>query len=492
MNFFNALNIKLNSFIHIVKTIPVVNKLPKIINIAGRYSLILFTSLSILFTTLFYQPLYVYASNNEGWTTSQKVTYYASNFAGFITQFTGAIFNPSLVSKVQERVNSIALAEDYFGQSSYNDWVASCLGYSGTGQPSDISEIEVNQNLINTIKDATDYVIQNDTGFYYAYSCGSSSFLSYFNSQDQYHAFLNFINSHDDSIILFSPDSTGWLLIMQPANNGKLEFVYRSNPLSYITSDAYYNWESYALLNCYYYESDEQAYIYSNDSYISSIEPIAFLKGSDYPLVNNPKNLVVDLNSQQYIVYKSFDSMRSGSEGVQDYYLTDSYNTNHVDNSQTITKNQIDNSISYNNVQNWVNNYYVQNTTYPSSNDVYNYINNYEGGGSGGGGSGSGSDDDDDDGWDWGFLDTIAGFFKGLLKALKTALEGILDLLTGVIDLFIGEEQPDGTRTGGIPTIIGKLVAHFLPMLPDWCTQLIGFSVLLSLILGIVKLIRGH
>lgn len=49
--------------------------------------------------------------------------------------------------------------------------------------------------------------------------------------------------------------------------------------------------------------------------------------------------------------------------------------------------------------------------------------------------------------------------------------------------MFIGEN--------GLPNVIGQLISYFLPFLPDWVPTLIGLSVVLALILGVIKLIRG-
>ena len=187
------------------------------------------------------------------------------------------------------------------------------------------------------------------------------------------------------------------------------------------------------------------------------------------------------------------EDMKNGSVGLQSYYVTDSYNTEHTTDSFNTTVSNIENSVNYQDVNNYVNNYYIQNTTYPSSQDVYNYINNYDGsgGGSCGGDSGSGSDDkEDDDGFDWGWLKSIGDFIKGLLNALSAVVSGILDVLTSIIDLFIGTDNGDGTRTGGLPNIIGQLIAYFMPFLPSWVGTLIGFSIVLAVIIGVIRFLR--
>lgn len=428
--------------------------------------------LSILFMFSSFVPsIPAYASNNNNVVdvTWQTISKYIQRSTGFIMDNweTGVDFLRNFFNSHKEDYDTDDNFDDFLRQNIYDN------GSDSTFSP----------DVINLFRDCVVNYINNETGYVYGYSNSPSYYLNSFNSQTKYNAFKNFISENDDKLIVYVPTSDYFII---PTYTMSPDFVKKSVSSNvYCMVDVYSNWSK--VSTCTYYRYDSSLSQYTEYSTGSFTDPCYL--SLDY---NSDvwQSAYVDSVKTQYIIYNSTSAMRAGSEGLQEYYVSDSYNTSHVDNSVTYTNDSINNQISYQNISNYVNSYYINNQTYPSSQDTYNYINNYNGDNNGGG-SGGGSDDDDD-GWDWGFLDTIADFLKGLLKALKTAIEGVLDILTGVIDLFIGEEQPDGSRSGGLPNIIARLVAYFLPFLPDWCTSLIGFSVLLALILGVIKLVRGR
>lgn len=465
----------------------IANKTPK--NASIRYSIVsVVISFILLSMSIFYQPMTVYASG-EQWTDSEKVRFFGEGFFKICTDVIGVIFpSGSDGEDLQDDFVNYVLNNDWIQNNmTYDEWIASNLSINYQSGDSGNADVSYSVDLQNAMIDwANEWIVEN-TGFQYVYSYNAAQFLNKFNEQNHYHEFLELVEAGDNYYIAYAPSIDEIRLIQ--ANGAYIKNGEQNAARPNIIPT--YNWNNVVNTRIYEWDNSESTYVLDDESSVFGIMPTSRKNLSNIPNLNYSSYYLLDLNTTQYLVYNTLDSLKAGSEGVQEYYVTDNYTTQNVSNVKTTTTNNIDNSISYNNVQNWVNNYYVQNTTYPSSNDVYNYINNYDGSGGGSGGGGSGSDDDDN-GFDWGFLGSIGDFLKGLLSALSSVISGILDVLTGVIDLFIGEEQPDGTRSGGIPTIIGKLVAHFLPMLPAWCTQLIGFSVLLSLILGIIKLIRGH
>ena len=232
----------------------------------------------------------------------------------------------------------------------------------------------LNAPLINAMKDySKDFA--DSHGFFYGYTTPMTAFLTSFSDQNKYHMFCDIIEDLDDGIVAFSyyGGDNIWVTTEVP------QFVYSGlingnqlQPNTYV----YVNWEDARSKYCakYSWNSSSFSYTYSEAPQDSGSyhcfrwEPDSATQLSYTPIVTE--------NTEQIIIYRSFSDMQLGSEGQQAYYVTDSYNTSHVDNSVTISKTNIDNSITSTNVNNYINNYYNDNGKYPTPNDISIYINN--------------------------------------------------------------------------------------------------------------------
>lgn len=432
----------------------------------------------------------VYAQGNA-WTAEEKVRYVGNAFYKIFTDISGVLVPSGLNgSDLQRDFQAYVLNSDVIQDNmTYDEWIASEIGIiyqNGSSGNADITYSPTFQNTINNF--AHDWIEENE-GYLYGYSWSCSAFISYYKNQAYYDSFLSKIRELDNSLCVatgyYGDSNSGYYVSYINEYFDNPSFVLISNNGEYYLK-LFSNWSDRNINYRTWTFNDRTNTWTSSDDLVANNVSI-YLSMTDSPAISsmNPYNVnkVVDVNSSQYIIYKSFSGLQNSTLGVQSYYVTDSFNSNWQDNSITdsynTTTTAVNNTISYQDVSNYVNNYYVENNSYPTSNTVYNYINNYvppDNGGSGGDNGGGGSNIFD-------FLGTIGDFLGNLIQGIGNVISGILSALTDVIDMFIGEN--------GLPNVIGQLISYFLPFLPEWVPTVIGLSVTLALLIGIVKLIRG-
>lgn len=439
----------------------------------------------------------VYAQGTS-WTAEEKVRFVGNAFYKIFTDISGVLVPSGLNGQnLQRDFQSYVLNSDVIQNNmTYDEWIASEIGITYKNGDSGDADIVYSPSFQNTVNNFAHDWVNNNNGYIFGYSQSCSEFRTYFNSQVDYDNFVSFVNQHDNNILLVTQ-------LKNVSNNpiGIYEILEFSDVpydfVKYSRTDQYtffYIYKDWTLKNKYSDVSLSWVYDFDNHTWSSrslSSNNSVMIKN---PILENSSGLTVPFNSSQYFmvidstinqyqIFNSVSAMRDSSQGVQPYYITDSFNSNWQDNSITdsynTTTTSVNNTISYEDVSNYVNNYYVENNSYPSTNTVYNYINNYvppDNGGNGGDNGGGGSNIFD-------FLGTIGDFLGNLIQGIGNVISGILSALTDVIDMFIGEN--------GLPNVIGQLISYFLPFLPDWIPTVIGLSVTLALLIGIVKLIRG-
>lgn len=440
------------------------------------------------------------------------VIFFTAVYSPYIQVFASSGSDQNIIDRFNDKLHDITqsltgviLAPVAGGKDAFRQWLGSHKNDYGIGEnetPDDFignnysyenGNNYLSVNLSNAIIDYTKNYINSNYGYEYGYSFSSDMFINSFDSQVHYDSLVSLLTSNQGKVILRNSSDTIFVL-----DTSDIIFLLKS----YSPGSIYYNvaptknWSEQIgdsdnlIVKVYTWSNSANSYTYTN-SYLSSGRIWSLKTDIDVPMNNSVNSTVISLNTEGHIIYKSLEALKAGSEGIQGYYVTDSYNNySHVNNSQTITDNSFHDNPTYNDVNNYINSYYVTNQSWPTTNQITQYINNYYYD-SDDGGSGGGSDNEDDEGFDWGFLDVIADFIRGLLSSLKTVLSGIVDVLTEVIDIFIGTEDPDtGERSGGLPNIIGQLINYFMPFLPSWVGTLIGLSILLYLILGVINYLR--
>lgn len=439
----------------------------------------------IFFISSFLPCMYCHAQG-ETWTDSEKAEFFSQGFYHIVCDVAGLIFPTGLGGADLKRDFEAYVVQGPWIQNnmSYDDWIAHEITGVYINGNSGNSDITISADLQNAIKEWGKYYIDNNLGFVYGYTFNASSLLYLYSNQDDYHAVLDLISSHSDSIII----------IQIPARNSIPQYFYElplSSTIGFVKSssddikqtyncDIYDGWDKLPLQSFNIYKLNTSNHTISQQSNVSgAVYGKLSQINNNTPTYNYNDYYFISQNINQYQIYNSLNALKQGSEGVQGYYVTDSYNTNEVTDSYNTTTNNINNSITYGDVQNYVNNYYVENNEYPTTNIVYQYITNYVPSDNGG----SGDDNGGGNGNIFDFLGTIGDFLGNLIEGIGNVLSGILSAITDVIDMFIGEN--------GLPNVIGQLVNYFLPFLPDWVPTVIGLSVTLALLIGIVKLIRG-
>lgn len=439
-----------------------------------------FIFLSMLLSISLYIPCFSCYAQGDVWTNSQKTQFFAEGFYKIVTDICGLILPTGLGGQnLQADYQTYVLNNNWIQSNmSYDEWIASQISGAYINGSSGNADITFSVDLQNSLKSWAKNYIDNNLGYVYGYSVNASSYLSLFTNQDDYHAFLDFVSSHNDKLILVNNNPSSLITIDVDFNFVK--YSYNSSLDAYQCS-LYSGWNlfKYNQLTFWDYNSQTKQYVGSTNTNTSDMTDKFLLSAEPSQVVNRNEKRVVTQNISQFIIYNSLSSLQGATEGVQDYYVTDSYNNSQVSQTYTTTTNNIDNSITYGDVQNYVNNYYVENNSYPTTNIVYQYITNYVPSGNGGSGGDNGGGNSNI----WDFLGTIGDVLGGLIEGVGNVLSGILATLSDVIDMFIGEN--------GLPNVISQLISYFLPFLPDWIPTLIGFSVVLALILGIIKLIRG-
>lgn len=97
-------------------------------------------------------------------------------------------------------------------------------------------------------------------------------------------------------------------------------------------------------------------------------------------------------------------------------------------------------------------------------------------------------DENDDNPFWW--LKSIFKWLKEIISDVGYIFEGIISALNSVLHAIIGQKGADGKWEGGLPTVIGDLIAYFLPFLPPEIITLLELSILLTVIVAIIHIIR--
>ena len=410
------------------------------------------------------------------WTPLQNKTYFNDHFYKIEDKLDGINWN------IQD------LQDDFYDylddhKSTYNipsgtsgyDWIGDQISCDGV-------TIDFSEGLRSSLRAWGQSYIDQTTGFKYLYSMNSGYYVSMFNETQRLNAFLDFINSHQSDLLIF--DTNNYHFEIVDADG----FVYKSNSNGWYVVRLYKNgsypihWEEwqYDYVNGVYYKSnDNQAD--EKTSYLRSDPRLSLPNGA------SPR--IVALNSTKYIVYNTLTALQNGSNGIQSYYTNNNYG-NTISGSYNTSISNIDNSITSTEINQYINNYYDDNGKYPTPQEITIYINNYvpdpdptptptPGPGGGGDNPGGGGDDNDVNIWD--FLHEIGEILGNLISTLGEVVAGLLSAISNIVSSLITS----------FPNVIGSLIEYFLPFLPEELITVISLSIILSIIVGIVKLIRG-
>ena len=420
---------------------------------------------------IFAFPLSVYAYDHGGggstsdstttWTDEQKADYFKTNFSRLVARVVGVIRGADSADSVFNSFKNLYYTDTIQQNMTWEQWLAQDLGWTfdDKGEPT----ITLSVNCQNAMQKAVDEWIDTQ-GYFYGYSLPIGDFVSKYNSKESYDKIVNLLDSNEFVVIYVRSD---WHAILD-ANFGA--FVSNGSSVPVYGCTVYdKNWKQ---MDIKFYDYNDT---YKNTTYNVHISETSFLdRYNDY-------YYVVSKKSQRIKIYRNLDSYKAESVGAQTYYITNDYSKGATYNTtQTIDNSTIQNTISYETVQNFNQQYYDEHNTTANYETINNYITNYYetinnnggSGGSGGGDSGGGI-------FDW--LGSVGEILGSLIKALGEIVVGLLDGIATVITSFIDT----------LPTQVNNLFGTLFDWLPPEIRSLIVLSITLSLIWGIIKLIRG-
>ncbi len=422
---------------------------------------------------IFAFPLSVYASDHGGggstsnstttWTDEQKADYFKTNFSRLIARAVGVIRGSDSVDSVFNSFKNLYYTDTIQQNMTWEQYLAQDLGWTfdDKGEPT----ITLSVNCKNAMKKAVDDWIDTQ-GYFYGYSLPIGDFVSKYNSKESYDKIVSLLDSNEFVVIYVCAD---WHAILD-ANFGAFVSNGSSSPV-FGCSLYDKNWKQ---MEVKFYDNNDS---YRSYTYTAHISETSFLdRYNDY-------YYVVSKKSQRIKIYRNLDSFKAESVGAQTYYITNDYSKGATYNTtQTIDNSTLQNTISYETVQNFNQQYYDEHNTTANYETINNYITNYyetinNNGGSGG--SGGGSDDSGGGIFDW--LGSVGEILGSLIKGLGEIVVGLLDGIATVIISFIDN----------LPTQVNNLFGTLFDWLPPEIRSLIVLSITLSLIWGIIKLIRG-
>lgn len=331
--------------------------------------------------------------------------------------------------------------------------------------------------------------------------------------QNTYQALANFLNSDDYSInnMVYNPNT---LIYSQGGN--LLNYPYSD---MFIVSTSEYQFDYYnlgptkntvnftdMLLSTIGFET--QVRLKSNISSVVIAKSVRLNTDGTYSVVDKDGNARMyyyiggrsnlPCSSEPVItIYRSTSVLNQFLNGTyapsyytsSDYY---NYDSSSSDNTFTTTTNEIDNSTETNTTiynetsesfQEYYteNNYHVDNSVTIETNQTI--INNYYGDNSGDDDSGgSGGDDDDDSGILDKLIDAILGLFKSIGKILAAVLNGIVDLLSSILETI----ADISTSFDGITNLFSAVFGW----LPDSIVNLMVLGLGLALLAAFITWFR--
>ena len=430
---------------------------------------------------IFAFPLSVYASEHGGggstsdstttWTDEQKADYFKTNFTRLIARFVGVIRGADSADSVFNSFKNIYYTDTIQQNMTWEQWLSQDLGWTfdDKGEPT----ITLSVNCQNAMQQAVDKWIDTQS-YIYVDTFDIKDFYSKFPTKDKYNTILNHIKQYGFCILPSSFDSYSSQFTYSLDD---IAFVKETVSSSFINSRIYdSNWKRIRGIKCFDFSNSES---FTADFIGLSPSPhftgLYGQSGTAFLFTDGIKRVKL---------YPSLDSFKADSVGTQTYYITNDYSKGATYNTtKTIDNNTIQNTISYETLQNFNQQYYDEHNTTANYETINNYITNYyetinNNGGSGGGGSG-GSGDSGGGIFDW--LGSVGEILGSLIKGLGEIVVGLLDGISSVITSFIDT----------LPTQVNNLFGTLFDWLPPEIRSLIVLSITLSLIWGIIKLIRG-
>lgn len=429
---------------------------------------------------IFAFPLSVYASDHGGggstseptsnWTDEQKADYFKTNFSRLLARVVGVIRGADSADSVFNSFKNLYYTDTIQQNMTWEQWLSQDLGWTfdDKGEPT----ITLSVNCQNAMQKAVDDWISTQ-GYIYVYTFDIKDAYNDFITKDLFDKAVQLCKSNQyiSALVSRGHHGNGYY---RPLND--CFFVrYSVNDLSnyYCVNPYDSKWNNLASSSFFYFSDDSKTSSNSSSAYLPKNESVGY---------STSYKMIYSYGRQRVKIFNSLESFKAESVGTQTYYITNDYSKGSTYNTtKTIDNKTIQNTISYETVQNFNQQYYDEHNTTANYETINNYINNYYEtiNNNGGGGSGGGSGDSGGGIFDW--LGSVGEILGSLIKALGDIVVGLLDGIASVITSFIDT----------LPTQVNNLFSTLFDWLPPEIRSLIVLSITLSLIWGIIKLIRG-
>lgn len=440
---------------------------------------VIMLNIIICVSLIFAFPLSVCAAEHGGggstsepttsWSDEQKADYFKTNFSRLLARVVGVVRGSDSADSVFNSFKNLYYTDTIQQNMTWEQWLSQDLGWTfdDKGEPT----ITLSVNCLNAMQQAVDKWIDTQ-GYFYAYTCNVLDYYDSFSNKSDYDKLIDLIKSNT---YVFYYD------------NGKVYTTLNDN-FSFVCKEILSNY-NLVKLSAYdsdwgYHSADSFTYYNLSDSSVSSWNPSTYYWFNALLSPDGRRGsgnlFIFSYGPNKIKVYRNLDSFKADSVGTQTYYVTNDYSKGATYNTtKTIDNKTIQNTISYETVQNFNQKYYDEHNTTANYETINNYITNYyetinnNGGGSGGSGDSGGGI------FDW--LGSVGEILGSLIKALGEIVVGLLDGIATVITSFIDT----------LPTQVNNLFGTLFDWLPPEIRSLITLSISLSLIWGIIKLIRG-
>ena len=312
-------------------------------------------------------------------------------------------------------------------------------------------------------------------------------YYSAFGSPDQYNKLKNLIGDNKRKFCIYAPNSGTCVIFDNESDLGFYHSYTYSNDIELCYSARYSTWQALNIGEGVWYGWNGQNNEWEEKSGVNNNQQqYSFVFQDDATIQNFNANfnywfVISGSDTKQYIEYSDFSTLQASSVGMQPYYITDSYNNfNNTTGSYNTTST--DNSVTYSDVGNIVNNYYNDNGKYPTPDEIKIQIEIIQsGGGSGGVDSGGGSGGSGDGSSIWDFLSRLGEVLGGLIKNLGNMLTSLIDSIVTIINDVIGK----------IPQVFNGLLEVVFGGLPEDMRAIIILGITVMVVYGIIKVIRG-
>lgn len=445
---------------------------------------------------------YMGGTNIQGfnsWDITDKKSLFATNIVSFFSSI-GMYFRNGSGGNLMDIFTTHLIESDRIENAdNLDEYIASHLTAN-----TDETELYMSSDLTNALHETAVQYIEEETPWENMYTTSVIEFYNLFKTKQAYDKFCEVAKSlkSNEIILLERAFDSVW-----HADEAYYEYFYHYRVVNfdglvkYRKLDTklssvipYYQWKySYNLSDVMSIDDNgnidtylnSKGSAYNNDSSYYSIKNYNFVQ--TFSGSSNTSYWLVENISHCHRVYDSVETYKQYSLGQRPYYVTDAFSNydSTVDNSTTITQTEIDNSVTYGDVYNYITNNY-DNPDGLSEDELRAILaeylsqinNNNSGGGSGGSDNGSGSG-----GGLGGFLDGLGSVGNAILSILGKLMEilgSAIELVTGAITDLITI----------IPNSIGELLGALFPVFPEEWIKAITLSLVLGVVVGIVRMFK--